>query len=361
MESDDFVAAALAELGLGTFEPLGGETFSGRNDSRTGLTSRGHAVFVKRLTGAEAARRLRTLIGFEQTCRARISPALRTPACLGWDVERQVIVFDWLKDAVSGHDLAADDAFTDDMARRCGAAVGVLHGPPGAVEPPPAAVRASASAVPDLFTALPLDYYERASGAVLAMWRILHGDATIAASLRALRADSRRARPVLIHADLRLDQFLFDADGPLLCDWEEWQMGDPACDVGAFAGEWLYRMLRGIPSDDPREEQDDASPEARHRAAHHRILERGLAGVEAARTKIAAFRDGYADSGGCLSDDLVTRATAYGGWHLLERVLAAAESRPVLGTLDRMLIGIGSTALRTPHKFAQSLGLEGTR
>ncbi|PBC64021.1 hypothetical protein BKI49_09960 [Streptomyces sp. Tue6028] len=336
-------------LGLGTFKPSDEAPHEGRNENITGTTSSGHDVFVKKLKGDHAAHRLQKLISFEQTCRRHLPPALRTPECLGWEEANEIIVFQWLRHAESGLSLAASDAFSGGLARRCGTLLGAVHTAPGdrSATPPPQPER------PDLFKALPLHYYERASGAVLEFWSVLHRDGVATSCLTSLREASTRAPHTLIHADLRLDQFLIDSTGPLLCDWEEWDMGDPARDVGAFAGEWLYRAVRSIPTRPEgglRTVDQDRSPRTR-------VLGRGLSGLAEARTKTVAFWNGYTAATGIPADGLAERATAYAGWHLLERVLATAECRSQLSTLDRMTLGIGSTALRSPWKFAGVLGL----
>ncbi|MGW2448721.1 class V lanthionine synthetase subunit LxmK [Streptomyces sp. NPDC001675] len=345
-------------LGLGTFEPVDAGPHSGRNDNITGTTSRGLHVFVKKLTGEDAALRMKRLVAFEETYRPLLAPSLRTPSCLGWDTDRNTIVFDWLRNAESGHTLVDRKAFNDVLAWRCGQAVGLLHGSTLGTALPVSNGPVTSRA-PDLFSALPLSHYEQASGAQLDVWRILHRDGTVAASLRALRKASRPAPAVPIHGDLRLDQFLVDIDGPVLCDWEEFRAGDAACDIGAFIGEWLFRSLLTIPRTESDDLSEDAPPGDPHADAHRRIMERGLAAVAATQEKVLAFREGYAQSAGRIGGELAVRATAYAGWHLIERILAASESRAILGTLDRMLIGIGGTALRTPQKFAQTLGLEG--
>ncbi|MFH9888584.1 class V lanthionine synthetase subunit LxmK [Streptomyces luteogriseus] len=339
-------------LGLGSFQPSDETPRGGRNENVAGTTSRGREVFVKKLVGGDGAHRLRKLISFEQTCRPHLLPSLRTPECLGWDTATSVVVFHWLRTAEPGHTLAASDSLTDDLARRCGALLASVHATPSRLLAP-----VPRPSEPSLLKALPLSYYEQASGAELEVWRVLHGDDRVAASLDSLRKASTEAEHTLIHADLRLDQFLFAPEGPLLCDWEEWDVGDPARDIGAFTGEWLHRAVLGMATGSPSDSGgalpavlDTPSPRAR-------VLDRGLSRLATARDKVAAFWAGYTDTLGKPADDLAVRATGYAGWHLLERVLSGAQRLPHSSTLDRMMLGIGSTALASPRKFVDVIGL----
>ncbi|MFF1279603.1 class V lanthionine synthetase subunit LxmK [Streptomyces sp. NPDC058299] len=340
-------------LGLGSFQPSDETPRGGRNESVTGTTSRGGEVFVKKLKGQHSKHRLQKLISFEETCRLHLPPALRTPDCLGWDAASSVVVFRWLKAAKSGHALAASGSFTDDLAHRCGALLAAVHAVPPDILTPVARLEQ-----PNPFKALSLSYYEQASGGELEVWRVLHQNDHVVASVDSLHEKSAQAEHTLIHADLRLDQFLVDQEGPLLCDWEEWDVDDPAHDIGAFAGEWLYRAVLGMNTARPAESEDDVLPAAGHAStAHARVMDRGLSRLAMARDKVAAFWAGYSSTLKSPAVSVAERATGYAGWHLLERVLSGAELRPQLNTLDRMLLGIGSTALRSPQKFVKVIGL----
>ncbi|MCX4880357.1 class V lanthionine synthetase subunit LxmK [Streptomyces sp. NBC_00847] len=339
-------------LRLGTFQPSDEAPRGGRNENITGTTSRGHEVFVKKLKGEHSAHRLRKLISFEETCRPHLPSTVRTPECFGWEAAPSVVVFHWLKAAKSGHTLASSDSFTEDLARRCGKLLGAVHATaPDLLAPAPRPNQ------PNFFKALPLSYYEQASGAELEVWRVLHRDGHVAASLNSLRKESAQVEHTLIHADLRLDQFLFDSEGPLLCDWEEWDVGDPARDVGAFAGEWLHRAVLGMATDGPAESERALPAAGQASSPHTRVLDRGLSRLATAHDKVAAFWAGYTATLESPAVDVAERASGYAGWHLLERVLSGAQRLPQLSTLDRMMLGIGSTALASPRKFVGVIGL----
>ncbi|MFD0266121.1 class V lanthionine synthetase subunit LxmK [Streptomyces sp. NPDC127106] len=345
----------LSELGLGVLPADGSAAPKGRNDNRAGVTDNGRPVFVKRLDPAQrdARARFRRLLRFEAVAGTGggAGSALRTPDCLGWDEDRLTIAHRWLPGARSGAELAEEDAFTDALAHWAGRAVGALHAltVPGtaggpADEPP---------ALPPLsfFEALPLPYWAQASGASLEAWRLLQSDDELIGAVRQLRRREAAAPWTAAHCDLRLDQFLWDGDTLWLCDWEEFRRADPARDVGGFVGEWLYRSVLDLPS---RElDLSGTQEEAGHRA----VVERGVRELERLRGRNVAFWAGYREEAGEPDPGLAERATAFAGWHLLDRMLAAAERRPRLSALDRAAAGIGRSALRHPDRFTATLGL----
>ncbi|MGN5381189.1 hypothetical protein ACQ4WX_40730 [Streptomyces lasalocidi] len=98
--------------------------------------------------------------------------------------------------------------------------------------------------------ALTLPGYLKQSGAELHMWRLLHNDPDVLKAVTAMRAEDNPAVGlwVPVHGDLRLDQFLISGGNLYLTDAEESRLGDPARDLGAFAGEWLYHAINRIPT-----------------------------------------------------------------------------------------------------------------
>jgi aminoglycoside phosphotransferase (APT) family kinase protein len=109
------------------------------------------------------------------------------------------------------------------------------------------------------------------------------------------------------------DQFLLADDRLHITDFEEARIGDPARDIGAFAGEWLFLAATGIP----------AEPAV-------------VAG----------------------DDQLAVRAAAYARWHMLDRMIAASENVARLSPVNKAAAGIGRTLLLSPADFIGSLGLE---
>ncbi|MFF3333697.1 class V lanthionine synthetase subunit LxmK [Streptomyces sp. NPDC002888] len=344
----------LGRLGLGVLDADEHTAPKGRNSNRVGTTDAGHAVFVKRLDPEQpdARARFRRLLRFEATA-PTADAALSTPPCLGWDEEELTVVFRWLRDARSGADLAEEEAFTDDLARRAGRAVGALHTlpvPEEADEPP---------FLPPLefFDALPARYYAQASGASLDAWRLLQQDDELAFAVRELRRLEAAAPTTAAHCDLRLDQFLWDGDTLWLSDWEEFRRADPARDVGDFMGEWLYRAVLDLPSKELGPSGVAGDFGADEATAHRDVVERGVRELTRLRTRNVAFWAGYRERVPEPDPGLAERATAFAGWHLLDRMLAAAERRPRLSALDRAAAGIGRSALLRPQRFVTTLGL----
>ena len=367
----------LRRLGLGVLDTTEYESPAGRNDNRVGVTSEGHAVFVKRLdpTRPDALARFRRAVRFETDVAERGGAAVEvaahavsgviedgarrssrrgapaSPRCLGWDEDELTVVFEWLREARSGADLAKEGAFGDELAHEAGRVVGSVHSLPLAT---PQGTPEDLPPLPpmDFFEALPMAYYTRASGASLEAWGLLQNDGELIEGLRELRREESGAVRTPAHCDLRLDQFLLYEDVLHLCDWEEFRIADPARDIGSFVGEWLHRAVLDIPSQDPG--MSGPAPQLSHRE----VVDRGVRELERLRPKNVAFWEGYRKEASPSDPGLRVRAAAFAGWHLLDRVFAAAEQRPKLNAVDRAAAGIGRSAVLRPATFAATLGLE---
>lgn len=383
----------MERLGLGTFTAEGLSAFPGRNDNWAGTTDRGREVFVKRIGGerGESLTRFRRVLAFERTAAAASGPAFPRPALIGSDEDARLLVFELVKDASSGSDLSSDDRFDPPLARRVGRLVGALHEmrPAAGVE-----LDRTPCALPPLplLDALPWSYYAKASAGTLEAWRLMQGDGALHGALRELRAREATAPQVPVHGDFRLDQLLIGAGGSgevQITDWEEFRAGDAARDLGAFAGDWLYRAVLKVPSNI---QQAPGVP-----VSHQEIVSAGVVELAKVTPLIAAFWDGYrqvrtagtaqdagpaaaepapdpgsapgpgtgsasvSGSGAGFAPDptLLARATAFAGWHLLDRMLASAAHSSRLSAAERAAAGIGRTALLTPEAFVSVLGWEG--
>jgi aminoglycoside phosphotransferase (APT) family kinase protein len=209
-----------------------------------------------------------------------------------------------------------------------------------------------------LLAALPVQRYAEASFAELEMWRLLHADTPLIEALHVLRAADREGTDAArcpVHGDLRTDQFLRCGNRLFLTDFEEARLGDPARDLGAFTGEWLYQAANRIPGN-----LAEASPVG-HTVTHEEIVATGAVEIERCVPLVRAFYRSYtaqapapvrADQG------LAARAAAYAGWHMLDRMLAAAESSARLSPINKAAAGIGRTVLLSPGEFTTTLGLE---
>lgn len=345
------VLALLKRLGLGAFRTEDVVAHLGRNDNWAGTTTSGAAVFVKKLGGGsvEARTRLDRIVGFERLAE-RHEDGVRRPHCLGWDEDSLLVAFELLEGAQNGSELAADEQFDDDLARAAGQAVAAVHTMDADAA---AAIDESPHPLPpiDQIRALPLTAFYAASAAELEAWSLLQHDADLARGLVELRDREREAPQVPIHADLRLDQFLVaGADQLYLSDWEEFRCGDAARDIGGFAGEWLRRAVLSIGST-----SDPSVPDLE--PSHESIVERGVKELERLRPRVIAFWTGYVERSGRADPSLAERATAFAGWHLLDRMLASAARRPRLLAVERAAAGIGRSALLAPSRFVDVVGL----
>lgn len=342
------VNALLERLGLGRFAEDDLSAFPGRNNNWVGRTENGAKVFVKRLDGdrADALVRLRRVLDLQRLVAAHPQEDLRCPPLLGADEEHRLLVFEWLEHAHAGNALATDGEFEPGQAYLAGRSIGALHRLPAAADTSP-------HPLPPVWalTAIPLSLFSAARIAELRYWALLQHDRPLGQALEALREQERTQvehRPC--HGDLRLDQFLFDGGRAYLLDWEEFRMADPARDVGAFAGEWLYHAIRKVNADVDKVYGPGA------KLSHELIVERGGAEIARVRPLVAEFWRGYLDSGVPVDAGLAVRATSYAGWHLLDRLLAAAGMQVRLRAIDLAAAGIGRTALLDPARFTETLG-----
>lgn len=341
---DDPTAACLVELGLGA--PVGdGAVPAGRNQNWAGSTSTGLRVFVKHLRGSarDARARLRRTVAFAE---AMHSAGLPSPRPLGACDEHLVVVTELVDEATSGADVAQNGTFDPAMAASAGEIVARLHSSPAG-----AALDISRPPLPDpdFLSAIPLSTYLQLSNAELTFWRLVQSDPTIVESVSRLLAGSDRAPHGPAHCDLRLDQFLHSGDRLLLTDGEEFRAADPARDVGSFAGEWLFRSVAGLVTDPELATAAPATDDAQIiGTAVRRLAER--------RPIVESFWNAYAN----VRDpdpDLAVRATAFAGWHLLDRAAAGASRSARLTAPLRAAMGVGRQALASPERFAATLGL----
>ncbi|MGW1745062.1 class V lanthionine synthetase subunit LxmK [Streptomyces sp. NPDC002092] len=347
------VDALLVGLGLGPFERDSLTAPVGRNDSWVGATTSGRKVFVKHLLGpAEDVRsRMGRLLSFERFAEGLPTAALRGPAFLGADEAGALVAYDCVEGARSGAELMIDETFGSGLAENIGRAIGLLH------EAPTADIEEFDRSWPPhpplgFLQGLPLPVFESLSFAELQGWRLMQTDETLVRAIGELRERERQAPRVPSHCDLRVDQFLVTGDDFLVTDWEEFRLADPARDVGAFAGEWLHRSILDIVT--TRGDTVFADIELTHEA----VIGRGVQKMQRLLPLVRAFWHGYRQVRPGLDTGLATRATAYAGWHLLDRLMAGASRTSRLSGIERAAAGIGRAALITPEKFVTTLGFE---
>jgi hypothetical protein len=347
------VEELLSRLGLGRFVR---DTLSapvGRNDAWAGATTSGRRVFVKRLVGenpAEVRDRMRRLLSYQRFAATLPSAALRGPEFLGYDEAGALLAFTYLEGARNGAELVVDETFDDTLSEQVGYAVGLLH----ATEPPddPDLDRSLPSQPPlAAFDGIPLSMFETLSFAELEGWRLLQNDAALRAGVQRLREWEKTSPKVPAHCDLRVDQLLIVDDEVMLTDWEEFRIADPARDVGSFAGEWLYRSVLDIVTTRGDTVFMDVE------LTHEMVLRRGVEKMERLLPRVRHFWRGYRRARPEFDPEMPVRATAFAGWHLLDRLMAGATRTSRLSGIERAAAGIGRAALLDPAKFVTTIGL----
>ncbi|MFG1704115.1 class V lanthionine synthetase subunit LxmK [Nonomuraea sp. M3C6] len=350
------VEAFLGRLGYGRFDRETLVAPIGRNEVWAGRTGSGRKVFVKRLIGGDdATPRLRRILTFERFKAARplLADQVRTPGFLGADEDAGLVAFDFMDEARNGAEAMIEESFGDELARQVGEAIGHLHNAgPQAGE----GLDDGPFPLPDLrlLRGLPLEMWQHLSYGELESWSILHGDSELMRGILALCEGESRAPKVPVHGDFRVDQLLLPEDGGFqITDWEDFRLGDPARDVGAFAGEWLFRSILDIVS----ARGDEVVFEAAE-FTHEMVLQRGAEKIERLRPRIHGFWQGYRAVRTRLDDEFAVRATAFAGWHMMDRLLASGARSGKLSGIQRAAAGIGRTALLRPARFTIALGLE---
>jgi aminoglycoside phosphotransferase (APT) family kinase protein len=345
------VEKLLQELGPGPFVRETVTSPIGRNNAWLGVTARGDEVFVKRLTGedGDVDARMRRTLAFESHASAVGLGGVRRPAFLGSDAEQRLLVFERVVGARTGAELMVAEEFTGELAREAGRTIGRLHRtlPHNAQTlddaPPPL------PPVPWL-RGLPMAVYLEASAGGLEAWRLMQGDAVLIEALQRLREAERDAPRVPSHCDFRVDQLLIKAGDLYVADWEEFRLADPARDVGAFAGEWIYRSVLDLVTN--RGESAFADVEY----THEMILQRGAEKMKGLLPLVREFWLGYTEVREEIDEGLALRATAFAGWHLLDRLIAGAAFAGRLSGIERAAAGVGRTAVVSPEKFSLTLG-----
>ncbi|MFD0656120.1 class V lanthionine synthetase subunit LxmK [Thermocatellispora tengchongensis] len=348
------VDALLTRLGVGPFIRESLSAPVGRNDVWTGRTQGGRSIFVKRLVGpsADVRERMSRLLSFERFLGDNPAFAPHAPAFLGSDLAADLVVFESVEDAKTGARLMVDEDFDEDLAERLGRVIGTLHdADPGIGDH----IDRSPPLLPELslLEGLPLPVFDGLTFAGLSAWRLMQQDSDLTTAIgKQLERESVAPR-VPSHCDFRVDQILV-SDVIRVTDWEEFRLADPARDVGAFAGEWLYRSVLDIVTS--RGDADSSFIDLE--LTHEQVLARGAEKLERLLPLVHAFWRGYRSVRKDIDDAMPVRATAFAGWHLLDRLIAGAAGSARLSGIERAAAGVGRRALMDPHRFAATLGFE---
>ncbi|MFF0552713.1 class V lanthionine synthetase subunit LxmK [Streptomyces sp. NPDC004311] len=350
------VAELLDRLGLGSFVPDGLTAFGGRNDNWAGTTTSGDRVFVKtvaRAADGSSPELDRTLAYEALSRRLPADSPLRSPAHLGAHEGAALNAYRLLSGARSGSEIALDGGFDEEMCREAGRAVATLH----SLDADGAGVDTGEAPLPPLawLKALPWSALQDRSMAQIAAWKLVQDDTEVVAALHLLRAREQAAPRTPAHCDLRFDQFIQHEDTLYLCDWEEFRIADPARDVGAFIGEWLFQATYSVFA--PTGDRDAGAPALGFDLTHEEIVGRGAASVRRHTPRIAAFWQGYLEHR-VPDTELAERAVAFAGWHMYDRLIATAQAHAVLSPVARAAAGIGRVLLLNPSGAVATLRLD---
>ncbi|WP_374774975.1 class V lanthionine synthetase subunit LxmK [Streptomyces sp. NBC_01310] len=354
LDSAPEVSELLQQLGLGSFVPDGLTAFGGRNDNWAGTTTSGDQVFVKTVVRAPdgSSRELDRTLAYEDLVgQLPADSPLRSPAHLGTHRTAALSAYRLLSGARSGSEVALDGDFDESLCRAAGRAVATLHG----LDTSGTDVDSGEAPLPPLgwLEAFPWSALQERSMAQIAAWKLVQDDAEVVSALHLLR-DREKAAPLTpAHCDLRFDQFIHHEGTLYLCDWEEFRIADPARDVGAFIGEWLFQATYSVfaPTGDP------GAPALGFGLTHEEIVERGAASLRRHVPRIAAFWQGYLE---CRVPDsgLAERAVGFAGWHMYDRLIATAQAHAILNPVARAAAGIGRVLLLNPSGAVSTLRLE---
>ncbi|MFW6692172.1 class V lanthionine synthetase subunit LxmK [Streptomyces sp. MAR4 CNX-425] len=334
------VNTCMKKLGFGAVAPESVRAYPGRRDKCSGITSDGRGVFVKRESPA-GLERVRAVEGMHL-------PGLRRPLLLGTVEEEDIVVYELLEPAVAGDELVRESRFGPECARRVGEALASLHEAPLPQAYDDVSLDPGTLPFPPVegLEALPVPWFAAASGAVLELWRLIQRDARVCEAVRGLRSRERSALRVPAHCDVRFDQFLFVDGAAYLVDWEEFRLADAARDVGAFLGEWMYHALRTAHRAEPGEERSVGG------AADV------VAELRRVQPLVASFWLGYLAVRATDDPGLPRRATAFAGWHVLDRLLTDVATLPRLRTAHHTAFGFARTTLVSSGDLAHLMGPE---
>lgn len=338
------------ELGLGDLKIAGLRSFLGRNINWSGETMSGERIFAKQFVGHDAAGRFKRSV----TAAAFLDAHVPTPRLLYQHAETRTLIFAVPDGAGQVEEMRGNlEQVRGDLVD-CGRALAALHG----IRPfdglDTSRFHGPASSA---LRAVPVAAYQRLSAGQLEAFRILHADPTVADSVSSLRAREEAARRYFtpVHGDIRLDQFMTSHNGVALIDFEEFRQGDPARDLGALVGSVLHSVIVSIP--DRLRDQRPIGAEV----SDADIQSAGGADLERAAAVIREIWAAYHQHRGSAADDaeLAARATAFGGWHMFDRMLASAETATSLSPSVLAAAGIGRMLLMEPDVHAGTIGLGG--
>lgn len=345
LESASF-SDVLAGAELGSVRPDSARVLSGRNTNIAVRTDAGIDLFVKLVDPDPSNTGFAHTMKFEEFARINREQmqSAGVPTLLASSPEHGILVYELVRDARTLAELFDDRDIDPARFDAVGRQLAVFHSVSGGTDSIPTAPHR----FPPLgsLRALPLEYWTRCSAAELEAWSLMQADEQLVAALDDLRRQEAKVPQRPVHGDMRLDQVLLDAHAVYLTDFEDFRLGDPARDIGALLGDLTYRAVLSIIKDWSGDFALDAD------LTHEAILDRGTDALEAQRPVFTAFWNGYRAVTGQADSELTTRATAWVGWHMFDRLLAAGKDRNRLLSVHRAAAGVGRAAMMDPERFS---------
>lgn len=196
--------------------------------------------------------------------------------------------------------------------------------------------------------ALTPEEYANASGAELECLSLLQHDNDLLSKLK--NYTTQEQYKVMIHGDVRLDQFLFNQSNEVwIIDFEEYSFGDLLKDLSGVVGSVLFEVYLKIFS----ESWEISDEEIDERIINDYLLSREQKLLEEAFPLIKLFLQNYQSKSGKTIDFNYLSINL--GSFLLERILSRSKLSFRLSAIDKAILGIGREFIVSSHKLSQIL------
>jgi len=159
-------------------------------------------------------------------------------------------------------------------------------------------------------------------------------------ALRWLREAGAAAPAAFVHGDVKLDNLMAPDGAPAvwLVDWEHGGSGDPAWDIGALAGDYLFLAIGQM-----------AAGSQRHQPW---TVPAGAVTLREAAQCAGAALAAYADAGGPARDEALA---GYAGIYLLQRAQAFIERRGRFSARPLLYVHVARRLLTAPRAELEPL------
>ncbi|WP_416458069.1 phosphotransferase [Streptococcus thermophilus] len=196
--------------------------------------------------------------------------------------------------------------------------------------------------------ALTPEEYADASGAELECLSLLQNDSKLIQTLNSYMPQDKYK--VMIHGDIRLDQFLCSLTNEVwIIDFEEYSFGDALKDLGGIIGSVLFDVYIKIFCD-TWELNDEGDNE---QVINDYLLKREKALLREVSPLLEHFLQEYQSECGQNID--IELLSVNLGAFLLERVLSRAKLSFRLSEVDKAILGIGREFIISKYKLTQIL------